>query len=163
MSIWKNWKSKIRKTDHFLEKVLPEWRRNKQKVVFTNGCFDLLHAGHIDSLSRAASLGDKLIVAINSDQSVQQLKGPDRPLQNENDRQTILAALSFPDAILIFDELTPKTLIEMITPDTLVKGGDYAINAIEGGEHVIKNGGSIVLLPLIPGRSTTKLAKGSIK
>lgn len=150
-------KRKMPGNDLFFQKVLPQWRENREKIVFTNGCFDLLHAGHINNLSRASELGDKLIVGLNSDQSVRELKGPSRPVQKEKDRQLILASLFFVDLVLIFEDETPTRLIENITPHVLVKGGDYPINEVEGGDHVIRNGGNVVLLPLIPGRSTSSL------
>lgn len=127
------------------------------KVVFTNGCFDLLHPGHIDLLTRAKALGDRLIVGINSDESVRTIKGPDRPIQSESSRKTILEALKPVDKVFIFNESTPERLIRELRPDVLVKGGDWKINEIVGADFVTANGGSVYSLPLVEGHSTTSL------
>ncbi len=126
-------------------------------IVFTNGCFDILHRGHIDLLKRARALGDKLVVGLNSDNSVKRIKGPDRPYQNENDRKEVLLGLESVDEVIIFDELTPENLIYQIKPDVLVKGGDWAPNEIIGSDYVIANGGRVVSLPLLNGHSTTAI------
>ncbi len=131
-------------------------RKNK-KVVFTNGCFDLLHIGHVKYLKEAKSKGDFLIVGINADASVKRLKGPTRPIQNENDRSEILAALESVDATVIFTEDTPENLIKMVHPDVLVKGGDWKINQIVGGEFVQGYGGQVLSLMFIDGKSTTSI------
>ncbi len=128
-----------------------------EKVVFTNGCFDILHAGHLDFLARAKSLGDKLIVGINSDKSVRAIKGSYRPLIPESERAEVLRALRFVDEVRIFDENTPQRLIEEICPHVLVKGGDWPVDQIIGAEFVIRNGGKVFSLPLKEGYSTTKL------
>lgn len=131
-------------------------RKNK-KIVFTNGCFDLLHIGHVKYLKEAKSKGDFLIVGINSDESVKRLKGPTRPIQNENDRSEILAALESVDATVIFTEDTPENLIKMVHPDVLVKGGDWKIHQIVGGEFVQGYGGQVLSLMFIDGKSTTSI------
>jgi D-sedoheptulose 7-phosphate isomerase len=127
-------------------------------VVFTNGCFDLLHPGHIHLLKSARDLGDKLIVGINSDRSVRAIKGPGRPFQNEADRKSILESLRFVDEVVIYDENTPANLIKDIKPDVIVKGGDWKPEEIIGSDTVIRNGGKVVSIPLIDGHSTTGIA-----
>jgi D-glycero-beta-D-manno-heptose 1-phosphate adenylyltransferase len=125
-------------------------------VVFTNGCFDILHVGHLFSISNAAQEGDFLIVAINSDASVKLLnKAPNRPINNENDRSKLIAAFALVDAVIIFDEETPETLIHTILPNVLVKGGDYTIETIVGSKAVIANGGRVVINKIVEGYSTT--------
>lgn len=131
--------------------------RKGKKLVFTNGCFDLLHVGHVRYLKEARSLGDLLVVAINTDKSVQKLKGQDRPLQNQEDRSEILAALECVDFVTIFDEETPEKLIQRIKPDILVKGGDWTIDKIVGAPFVMSYGGEVKSLQFVPGRSTTLL------
>lgn len=129
---------------------------NRPTVVFTNGCFDILHAGHLSILKRAADLGDYLIVAINSDDSVKRLgKGPDRPINNEHDRAALLSGLECVDAVVIFDEDTPEKVIRQLTPDILVKGAEYSIDQIPGAQFVIDNGGRVERLEMIDGKSTT--------
>jgi len=125
--------------------------------VFTNGCFDLLHPGHIQSLEQACALGDALIVGLNSDKSVRELKGPGRPVFPELERAEILAALECVDAVVIFDELTPRSLIAALLPDVLVKGGDWPSNQIVGREEVEAAGGRVVSIPVVPGYSTTAI------
>lgn len=127
------------------------------KVVFTNGCFDILHPGHIDLLNRAKALGDKLIVGINSDASVKAIKGHDRPYFSQEDRAAILLGLESVDEVLIFDDLTPASLIKDVNPNVLVKGGDWNISEIIGAEQVIANGGEVYSLPLVDGYSTSKI------
>ncbi len=129
-----------------------------KKTVFTNGCFDLLHTGHIALLRAARAEGDRLIVAINSDESVKKIKGNDRPFQNQFDRKTVLESLKFVDEVYIFDELTPEKLIKEIKPDVLVKGGDWKENEIIGSEFVKACGGTVITIPLVDGFSTTNLA-----
>jgi len=126
-----------------------------KKIVFTNGVFDLLHEGHIASLSQAAQEGDYLIVAVNGDDSVKRLKGDSRPINNENSRALLLASLLIVDAVIIFHEDTPLQLIQQILPDVLVKGGDYTVDQIAGSKEVIANGGRVVINPIIEGFSTT--------
>jgi len=127
------------------------------RLVFTNGVFDLIHVGHIRYLTEARALGDRLIVAINSDRSVRQLKGESRPIFNERERAEILAALRMVDYVTIFDDVSPRTLIAELLPDVLVKGGDYGIDAIHGREEVEEAGGSVISLPFIDGASTTSI------
>lgn len=124
-------------------------------IAFTNGCFDILHEGHIYSLSQAAIQADILIIGINSDASVQKLKGPHRPVNNENSRALLLASLLISDAVVIFNEDTPLELIKLILPDVLVKGGDYTISEIAGAKEVVAAGGKVVINSIIPGFSTT--------
>jgi D-beta-D-heptose 7-phosphate kinase/D-beta-D-heptose 1-phosphate adenosyltransferase len=128
-----------------------------KKLVFTNGCFDLLHIGHIRYLQQARSLGDVLVVGVNSDRSVQELKGPSRPIQNQDDRAEILSALGCVDFVVIFDESTPKKLIESLTPDILVKGGDWKPEQIVGSDWVLAKGGQVLSLQFVEGRSTTEI------
>ena len=128
-----------------------------KKVVFTNGVFDILHHGHLDYLARAASLGNILVVGVNSDASVKRLKGDERPLNNEQDRAFQLASLLFVDAVCIFDEDTPKDLIESVNPHVLAKGGDYTLSNIVGADFVFRNGGNVEVIPFVQGYSTTSL------
>ena len=129
----------------------------KQKVVFTNGCFDILHVGHIRYLHEAAKLGDILIIGLNSDESVKRLKGPERPINNEAERAEMLGALGFVDYVAVFTEDTPLNLINMIQPDVLVKGGDYAPDDVVGKKEVEERGGKLVLIPFVEGKSTTNI------
>ena len=128
-----------------------------RRLVFTNGVFDLLQVGHVRYLAQARALGDALVVAINSDRSVRELKGADRPLTNENDRAEILAALDAVDYVTIFDDISPRSLIAQLLPDVLVKGGDYALDQIHGREEVEAAGGRVVSLPFVDGASTTEI------
>jgi D-beta-D-heptose 7-phosphate kinase/D-beta-D-heptose 1-phosphate adenosyltransferase len=132
-----------------------DWKRAGQKVVFTNGCYDVLHPGHIRLLEAARSLGDVLILALNTDASVQRLKGPTRPIVNEKDRATVLSALAAIDAVVLFDEDTPLELIKAIQPDVLVKGGDYIEATVVGAEQVRAQGGRVEIVPTVEGFSTT--------
>ncbi len=134
-------------------------KRNGRRIVFTNGCFDLLHPGHIVSLEQARALGDVLIVGINSDASVRQLKGAGRPVLPELERAEILAALESVDAVVIFDELTPREVIAQLLPDVLVKGGDWPGDQIVGREEVEAAGGRVVSIPVVPGYSTTAILR----
>ena len=140
---------------------LPGWlgelRRNRRKLVFTNGCFDILHAGHVSYLISARNLGDALMVGLNSDRSVSGLKGPYRPVTPEQDRARILAALEAVDIVCLFDEENPARLIRQVMPDVLVKGGDYMPEKIVGYEEVTTNGGRVEVIPLLEGYSTTGL------
>lgn len=135
---------------------IEEWKQNKQKIVFTNGCFDILHVGHISYLEEAKTLGDKLIVAVNTDNSVKRLKGESRPINALYARMRLLAALACVDAVVAFDEDTPLLVIQTILPDVLVKGGDYEITKIVGYETVTQHGGQVLTLPFIEGYSTTQ-------
>ncbi|MCU0433693.1 MAG: D-glycero-beta-D-manno-heptose 1-phosphate adenylyltransferase [Bacteroidia bacterium] len=131
-----------------------------RKVVFTNGCFDLLHLGHVDYLAKAASFGDYLIVGLNSDASVKLLqKGPARPLQDEHSRSHVLAALHVVDAVVLFDEETPYELIKFIQPDVLVKGADYKVEEIAGHDIVLAGGGKVELVEFVPGYSTSAIER----
>jgi D-beta-D-heptose 7-phosphate kinase/D-beta-D-heptose 1-phosphate adenosyltransferase len=146
--------NKIYKTDELIKEVTRLRLKNK-KIVFSNGVFDILHKGHIASLSQAAAAGDVLIIAVNSDASVKRLKGPERPINDENARALLLASLVMTDAIVIFEEDTPLELIKKIMPDVLVKGGDYRIENIAGAKEVIDNGGKVVLADMVEGISTS--------
>ncbi|QQS33108.1 MAG: D-glycero-beta-D-manno-heptose 1-phosphate adenylyltransferase [Acidobacteriota bacterium] len=126
-------------------------------IVFTNGCFDIIHPGHIDLLERAKALGDRLIVGLNSDRSVRSIKGPDRPIQNQVDRAAVLSGLRSVDEVIIFDEATPEELIRKIKPDVLVKGGDWPVTEIVGADLVQSWGGKVVSLPLLPGYSSSAI------
>jgi D-beta-D-heptose 7-phosphate kinase/D-beta-D-heptose 1-phosphate adenosyltransferase len=134
-------------------------KRNGKRVVFTNGCFDLLHPGHIESLETARALGDVLIVGINSDESVRTLKGPGRPVIPAEERAEILASLECVDAVLIFEELTPQRVIAALLPDVLVKGGDWPGNQIVGREEVEGAGGKVVRVDVVDGYSTSEILK----
>ena len=143
------------------------WRSDRraqgQSVVFTNGVFDLLHAGHVDLLERARALGDVLVVGLNTDASTRRLKGERRPLLPEADRARVLAALAVVDAVVLFDEDTPAELVRRLEPDVLVKGADYAEDAIVGKDTVEARGGRVVRLPLVEGRSTSKIVEEIIR
>lgn len=151
-------KAKIYQIDQ-LRNTLNVWRLLDKRVVFTNGCFDLLHLGHIDYLSKAADLGDKLVIGLNSDASTSSLKGPGRPITDEKSRSTLLAALSFVDAVILFDEPTPFELIKWVQPDVLVKGADYTIDQIVGADLVLKSGGEVKSIEFLPGYSTSLIEK----
>lgn len=132
-------------------------RSNNRKVVFTNGCFDILHLGHLDYLSKARDLGDELIIGLNSSASVARLKGPTRPINDERSRAFMLAALSFVSKVVVFDESTPLDLIAAIEPDILVKGGDYTLDTIVGAKEVQAKGGKVQVIPFLDGYSTTNI------
>jgi D-beta-D-heptose 7-phosphate kinase/D-beta-D-heptose 1-phosphate adenosyltransferase len=140
-----------------LLKQINRWRLMKKTISFTNGCFDILHEGHIFSLSQAAAEADFLIVGVNADASVKKLKGENRPINNEQSRAFLLASLLMVDAVVIFEEDTPLNLINAILPDVLVKGGDYSIDEIVGAQEVIANGGKVIINPILQGFSTTAL------
>ncbi|XVJ65766.1 MAG: D-glycero-beta-D-manno-heptose 1-phosphate adenylyltransferase [Lacibacter sp.] len=142
-----------------LQAQLLRWRLQSKTIAFTNGCFDIVHAGHIHSLSQAATFADVLIIGLNSDASTRGLKGEGRPINKEQDRALLLASLVMVDAVVLFDEPTPLQLIQSIMPDVLVKGGDYTVDTIVGAKEVIANGGRVEIIPLIPGLSTTGLAE----
>lgn len=133
------------------------WHLYNEKVVFTNGCFDLLHMGHIDYLCKAADLGDRLIIGVNTDSSVSKLKGPTRPIIDEHTRLTKLAALAFVDAVILFDEETPLNLITTIKPNVLAKGGDYTEETIVGAKEVLETKGSVHVIPFLDGHSSTSI------
>ena len=135
---------------------LEGWKNLKKTIVFTNGCFDLLHKGHIDLLTRASEFGDKLIVGINSDESVKKIKGDNRPIEDQKTRKKNLLNLKYVDAVYAFEETTPLKIIKFICPDVLVKGADYTVNEIIGAKFVLDNGGKVITVPLTPGYSTTK-------
>ncbi len=135
--------------------LVASWRVTGKSIAFTNGCFDILHEGHIFSFSQAAREADYLIVGINSDRSTRQLKGPSRPVNKQESRALLLANIELIDAVVIFDEDTPLELITAIMPDVIVKGGDYTIEQIVGSKQVIASGGRVVINPIVPGFSTT--------
>jgi rfaE bifunctional protein nucleotidyltransferase chain/domain len=134
-------------------------RQKKKSIVFTNGCFDVLHFGHVSYLAEARNLGDVLIIGLNSDSSVKKLKGESRPINDENARAMLLASLVFVDAVVIFNEDTPEKIIKMINPKILVKGGDYKIENIAGADFVIENGGSVEVISFVEGYSSSKIIK----
>jgi rfaE bifunctional protein nucleotidyltransferase chain/domain len=140
-----------------LLKMLAAWRVTGKTVSFTNGVFDILHEGHIFSLSQAAAEGDLLVVAVNSDASVKRLKGPSRPVNGEQSRALLMASLVMVDAVIIFEEDTPLELVKALMPDVMVKGGDYLPEQIAGAKEVLANGGRVVINPLIEGVSTTNI------
>ncbi|NEX12730.1 MAG: D-glycero-beta-D-manno-heptose 1-phosphate adenylyltransferase [Prosthecochloris sp.] len=135
--------------------IVKQWQHEHLNVVFTNGCFDILHAGHVQYLENARSAGDRLIVGVNTDHSVQRLKGPARPVCSEHDRCRVLAALESVDAVVLFEEDTPIELIERLLPDTLVKGADWALEDIVGADVVLARGGEVKTIAFLDGRSTT--------
>ena len=137
-------------------KKLEKWKKSKKTIVFTNGCFDLLHKGHINLLNVASKYGDKLIVGINSDLSVKKLKGENRPVEDQKTRKKNLINIKYVDDVYVFEESTPLKIIKSICPDVLVKGADYAVNEIIGAKFVLGNGGKVRTVPLTPGYSTTK-------
>lgn len=140
-----------------LQHQLNRWRLLGKTVAFTNGCFDILHKGHIASLSDAAREADFLVVGLNSDASTSRLKGPDRPINDQDARATVIAALLMVDAVILFGEDTPLDLINAIRPDVLVKGGDYTLEQIVGAKEVIAAGGRVVINPIVPGFSTSAI------
>ncbi|MEO7082621.1 MAG: D-glycero-beta-D-manno-heptose 1-phosphate adenylyltransferase [Flavobacteriales bacterium] len=143
-----------------VQRMAHVWRLKSDRIVFTNGVFDILHRGHISYLEQAAAQGHRLIIGLNSDASVKRLgKGEDRPLNTQDDRATVLASLRCVDAVVIFDQDTPMELIQAVHPDVLVKGGDWTVDKIVGGEYVTKYGGEVLSLPLVEGLSTTSLVE----
>ena len=142
-----------------LNKLVAQWRLLGKKISFTNGIFDILHKGHIFSLSQAASEGDYLVVGLNSNSSTKILKGESRPVNDEQSRALLLASLLIVDAVVIFHEETPLELIKSILPDVIVKGGDYTVDQVAGSKQVIENGGRVVINPIIEGISTTGLIR----
>jgi D-glycero-beta-D-manno-heptose 1-phosphate adenylyltransferase len=135
------------------------WHEQGLRVVFTNGCFDIVHLGHIDYLEKARAKGDKLVLGLNTDVSVSRIKGPLRPVVNETARARLMAALQFVDLVILFDEPTPLELIEAVKPNILVKGNDYSIDTIVGADVVLQRGGSVETIELVPGYSTSGLIK----
>jgi rfaE bifunctional protein nucleotidyltransferase chain/domain len=142
----------------FLE-TIDLWKQNGLRIVFTNGCFDLLHSGHLSLLEAASKLGDKLVVGLNSDDSIRRLKGLSRPIRPLQERQKLLEALRVVDMVIPFEEDTPLELIRNLNPQVLVKGGDYLPTDVVGADFIKKNGGEIVIVPLIPNQSTTQILK----
>ena len=156
----------MKAVDHIQKKIFERaelsaraasWKKEGRKIVFTNGCFDILHKGHLEILTASASFGDILIVGLNTDASVKRLKGDHRPINDENFRSWMMASLELVDAVSLFEEDTPLELIRTIQPDILVKGGDYTIPQIVGAEDVIRSGGIVKIVPLVKGYSTSSL------
>jgi rfaE bifunctional protein nucleotidyltransferase chain/domain len=148
---------KIKARGAGLKNILRKARAEKKKIVFTNGCFDILHAGHVDSLAKARALGDILVVGLNSDSSVKKLKGKGRPVVSQSNRAKVLSALESVDIVIIFSEQTPISLIKSVKPDILVKGGDWAVKDIVGHDFVLSKGGVVKSLPYLKGFSTRGL------
>ena len=140
-----------------LKTKLSIWRENGEKIIFTNGCFDIIHKGHIQVLANAADLGDRLIIGLNSDISVQKLKGLNRPIVEEDARAFLLASLNFVDAVVLFSEETPINLITTLKPNILAKGGDYAISSIVGYKEVKEYNGEVIIVPFVDGFSSTSI------
>jgi rfaE bifunctional protein nucleotidyltransferase chain/domain len=146
------------------EKIVPrdyfernDFKQDGHKIVFTNGCFDVLHYGHVHYLLQAKELGDILVIGLNSDNSVRRLKGPTRPINGENERAFVLAALACVDYVTLFEEDTPEELIKVVRPDVLVKGGDYTLDNIVGADFVMQNGGTVTTIPFVEGFSSTRI------
>lgn len=137
--------------------TINDWKTSSKTIVFTNGCFDIIHKGHVEYLAKARELGDKLIVGLNSDKSVKRLKGEGRPLQDESSRLFVMASLECVDMVILFEDDTPKLLIDSIVPDVLVKGGDYSIENIVGADTVTQNGGKVITINFVDGYSTTNI------
>jgi len=140
-----------------LKPLVENWKAQGQKIVFSNGCFDIVHLGHVDYLEKARKLGDRLVLGLNTDESVKRLKGPQRPVMDEKARARVMASFEFVDAVIFFGEDTPFDLIGFIKPDILVKGDDYTIDKIVGAELVIGNGGEVKTVPLVKGYSTSEI------
>jgi rfaE bifunctional protein nucleotidyltransferase chain/domain len=140
-----------------LAEKVKNWREQGCKIVFTNGCFDLLHRGHVEYLAQAADFGDKLVIGLNTDASVNRLKGPTRPINDEEARAAVLSALSFVSAVVLFDEPTPLELIRLVQPDVLIKGADYKPEEIVGYDIVTARGGKVATIPLTSGYSTSNI------
>lgn len=137
--------------------IRTDWKRHHDVVVFTNGCFDLLHLGHLDYLSKAKDLGTKLVIGLNSSESVSRLKGPTRPINSNDSRAHMLASLEFVDLVVLFSEDTPLELINKLEPNVLVKGGDYTLDTIVGAKEVISNGGKVEVIQFLEGYSSTSI------
>lgn len=148
---------------HSLAQQVSQWQQQGEQVVFTNGCFDLLHVGHTDYLEKARGLGGKLVVGVNTDDSIRKLKGETRPVVPASSRARVMAALAFVDAVVLFDEDTPQQLIEAIKPNILVKGDDYKPENIVGAAFVLANGGKVLTLPLVEGFSTSNIINKILK
>ena len=155
----KNFEKKIIKSSLDLQKIIKTWKKGNQKIVFTNGCFDILHLGHIKILSESKRLGDKLVVGLNNDESVKILKGKNRPVNNNYQRSMMLAALSFVDLIVFFEEETPYNLIKLVMPNVITKGGDYEEKDVIGGDLILSMGGEVNIIPLLPNLSSSKLIR----
>jgi rfaE bifunctional protein nucleotidyltransferase chain/domain len=158
MSKFNTVQNKICSWDSLSAKV-KSWQNAGKKVVFTNGCFDILHKGHVDYLAKAADMGDVLVLALNTDASVSKLKGSNRPIQDQDSRLQIMASLGFVDAVVLFDEPTPYNLISLIKPDVLVKGSDYEPEKIVGYDVVMSKGGAVKTIDYLEGYSTTNIEK----
>ena len=156
MSSLKKIETKIQTLKQAKETVR-DWIGNNETVVFTNGCFDILHLGHLDYLSKAKDLGSKLVIGVNSSSSVQKLKGPSRPVNSTQSRSTLLAGFECVDLVVVFTEETPLNLIQELNPNILVKGGDYTLATIVGATEVKKYGGSVKIIPFLPGYSTSNI------
>ena len=142
-----------------VKSVISGWKSDGNKIVFTNGCFDILHYGHVSYLSAAKDLGNKLIIGLNSDASVRRLKGETRPINGQHERAVLLAALQFVDAVVVFDEDTPEKLIKIVEPDFLVKGSDYTVENIVGADFVKSYGGKVITIPLVENFSSSSIIK----
>lgn len=162
MKIFERIAQKIRTRESAAE-VVKKWHAAGETVVFTNGCFDLLHFGHLHYLADARDLGQRLVIGLNSSASVSRLKGPHRPINDETTRAHMLAALEMVDAVVVFDENTPLELIRAVEPDVLVKGGDWAVDQIVGSDLVLARGGRVFSLPFVPGYSTTNVEQKILK
>ena len=145
------------------KKQVNDWKLSGQKIVFTNGCFDILHRGHVEYLTEAKACGDKLVTALNSDSSIRDLKGEARPIQSQEDRAVILDALESVDLVVIFDQETPEKIIKKLLPDVLLKGGDYTPDTIVGADIVTENGGEVKVIPFRSGQSTSGIVEKIIK
>lgn len=156
MEKWKKIQQKIVDIET-LEKKVAIWKMKSDQIVFTNGCFDLFHEGHAYIIAEAAAKGHRLIVGLNSDASVRLLKGAHRPINNEQSRAKVLASLLYVDAVVLFDEETPLSLIKILNPDVLVKGGDYKVENIVGADEVLSQGGKVEIIPLIKGESSSNM------
>lgn len=159
MKLQQKIQQKLISNNQQLESLLAQWKQKGCKVVFTNGCFDLLHRGHVDYLTKARDLGDALFLGLNTDASVSSLKGPNRPIQDEQSRMLIMASLECVDAVMLFDEPTPYNLINKVQPDILVKGSDYKPEDIVGYDIVTAKGGQVITLDFIPGYSTSGIER----
>lgn len=155
----KNLEDKIIKTPRKLNQVISAWKTKNQKVVFTNGCFDILHFGHLKLLFESKKLGDKLIVGLNTDISIKKIKGEHRPLNTNYQRSIMLASLSFVDKIVFFSEMTPINLIKQISPNILTKGSDYKLSNVVGLEEILNFGGEVKLIPIVENLSTSLLIR----
>jgi rfaE bifunctional protein nucleotidyltransferase chain/domain len=156
MTNLKKIKSKIYSISE-IKKIVEKWEKNGEKIIFSNGCFDIIHLGHIEILAKSADLGGKLIIGVNSDKSIKELKGNSRPILKQQARLATIASLFFVDAVVVFEELTPQKVIELIKPNIITKGGDYNKEDVIGKDFISKYGGKIVILPLSKGFSTTNI------